>query len=114
MVGLIITWASARLGAQTVIDRAAISAADRMEVRIGNPPLGLHSGGEWRASEIKSKCRTTQVCASDASGTMRATMHTNRPFTKWEVIMARKYGKKAGEKVRESMHEFKRGELKSG
>ena len=28
--------------------------------------------------------------------------------------MARKYGKKAGEKVRESMHEFKRGELKSG
>lgn len=28
--------------------------------------------------------------------------------------MAKKYGKKAGDKVERSMHEFKRGELKSG
>ena len=28
--------------------------------------------------------------------------------------MARKYGQKAGEKVEKSMHEFKRGKLKSG
>ena len=28
--------------------------------------------------------------------------------------MARKYGKKAQEKVKEAVHEYKRGELKSG
>lgn len=28
--------------------------------------------------------------------------------------MARKYGPKAGEKVEQAMHEFKRGKLKSG
>jgi hypothetical protein len=31
-----------------------------------------------------------------------------------EAIMARKYSKKSGEEVREAMHEYKRGELKSG
>lgn len=30
------------------------------------------------------------------------------------VAMARKYGKKAGKKVKRAMHEMKRGKLKSG
>jgi hypothetical protein len=30
------------------------------------------------------------------------------------VVMARKYGKKAGQKVKRAMHEMKRGKLKSG
>lgn len=37
----------------------------------------------------------------------------SRPFAQGED-MARKYGPKAGKEVEKAMHEFKRGELKSG